>query len=496
MVPNGASPIRFIFLSSKGLLFTGFLLYSFRIMVRVRFAPSPTGHLHIGAARTALYNWLYARRYEGKFILRVEDTDASRSSQEMTEGIIQGLSWLGLDWDEGPVFQSKRIEFYRRNAEELVKRGAAYYCYCPPDARKASGQWENRCACSALSEDEKERYEQQGLKKAIRFKVPAGEVRYKDMIHGAITTQSDNIEDFVLLRRDGLPTYHLSVVSDDIEQKITHVIRGDDHIPNTSKQILVYKALGADIPRFAHMSLILGKDRKKLSKRHGEISVLEFRDKGFLALAVVNFLAQMSWSPGRERIYSMDEMKEKFYLDRRSSGHPIFDMDKLEWLNGQLLSQMDAEELLPYVREELQRSGLWIEAYEKRQRKWFLRLIGLLKQRNRRITDFTPRARPFLSDDYPVEEEAAAEYLKDERLKVFLPKLLKDFSECDDFSAEKVESIIRNRAENEGVKAAFFIHALRVIVLGMKVSPGIFEVLELIGRDKTMSRIDAYLDTQ
>ena len=347
-------------------------------MVRVRFAPSPTGHMHIGAARTALYNWLYARRYEGKFILRVEDTDASRSSQEMTEGIIQGLSWLGLDWDEGPVFQSKRIEFYRRKAEELVKRGAAYYCYCPPDARKVSGQWQNRCACSILSEEERERFEQRGLKKAIRFKVPEGEVRYQDMIHGTITTQSDNIEDFVLLRRDGLPTYHLSVVSDDIEQKITHVVRGDDHISNTPKQILVYKALGAGIPRFAHMSLILGKDRKKLSKRHGETSVLEFRDKGFLALAVVNFLAQMSWSPGRERIYSMDEMKEKFYLDRRSSGHPIFDLDKLEWLNGQLLSQMDEEELLPYVREELKRAGLWIDAFEKKQRKWFLRLIGLL----------------------------------------------------------------------------------------------------------------------
>ncbi|HHF52479.1 MAG TPA: glutamate--tRNA ligase, partial [Candidatus Aminicenantes bacterium] len=300
-------------------------------MVRVRFAPSPTGHLHIGAARTALYNWLYARHYEGRFILRVEDTDISRSSQEMSEGIIKGLSWLGLDWDEGPVFQSKRLKFYQKKAEELVKRGAAYYCYCTPENRKASGQWQTRCACSSLSKEKIRHYEQQGLKKAVRFKVPGGEVRYKDMIHGTITTRSDNIEDFVLLRRDGLPTYHLSVVSDDIDQKITHVIRGDDHISNTPKQILVYKALGADIPRFAHMSLILGKDRKKLSKRHGETSVLEFRDKGFLPLAVVNFLAQMSWSPGKERIYSMEEMKEKFYLDRRSSGNPIFDLDKLEW---------------------------------------------------------------------------------------------------------------------------------------------------------------------
>jgi glutamyl-tRNA synthetase len=465
-------------------------------MVRVRFAPSPTGHLHIGAARTALYNWLYARRYEGRFILRVEDTDVSRSSQEMSEGIIKGLSWLGLDWDEGPVFQSKRLRFYQKKAEELVERGAAYYCYCSPDNRNASGQWETRCACSSLSKEEISRYEQKGLKKAVRFKVPEGEVRYKDMIHGTITTQSNNIEDFVLLRRDGLPTYHLSVVSDDIDQKITHVIRGDDHISNTPKQILVYNALGAGIPSFAHMSLILGKDRKKLSKRHGETSVLDFRDTGFLPLAVVNFLAQMSWSPGKERIYSLSEMKEKFYLDRRSSGNPIFDLDKLEWLNGQLISQMDAEKLLPYVRAELKNSGLWADEFENKQRKWFLRLIGLLKQRNRRITDFTPRARPFLSEDYPMKEEAVTKYLKDGRLKRLLPKLIQDFSGCGDFTAEKVETIMRKRAEKEGVKAALFIHALRVIVLGMKVSPGIFEVLELIGRDETIKRVQAYLETQ
>ena len=473
-----------------------FLLYSLGRMVRVRFAPSPTGHLHIGAARTALYNWLYARHHGGKFILRIEDTDVSRSSQEMSAGIIQGLEWLGLDWDEGPVFQSQRISLYKQKAEELVQKDKAYYCYCSPDMKQTTKQWESRCTCFHLSEREIKEYERQGRSKAIRFKVPKGELRYRDMIHGDITTQLDNIENFVLLRRDGLPTYHLSVVVDDIDQKVTHVIRGDDHISNTPKQILVYKAMKANIPKFGHMSLILGKDKKKLSKRHGETSVLEFRDKGFLPLAVDNFLAQMSWSPGQEKIYSLDEMIEKFYLDKRSRGHPIFDLEKLGWLNGQLISQMNAEKLFPYVRKELKKSGLWREELGNKERKWFLRLIDLLKPRNKRISDFTPRARPFLSDNYPVEEEAVGKYLKDEHLPPLLTKLGQDFSECDDFSAEKIEEITRERADKEKVKAALLIHALRVIVLGMKVSPGIFEVLELVGKERTLHRLRGYLDSQ
>jgi glutamyl-tRNA synthetase len=473
-----------------------FLLYSLGRMVRVRFAPSPTGHLHIGAARTALYNWLYARHYGGKFILRIEDTDVSRSSQEMSSGILKGLQWLGLDWDEGPVYQSRRIKLYQEKAEELVQRGMAYYCYCSPDLKQTSQQWESRCTCFHLSEKETKEYDRQGRPRAIRFKVPKGELKYKDMIHGDITTHLDNIENFVLLRSDGLPTYHLSVVVDDIDQKVTHVIRGDDHISNTPKQILVYKALEADIPRFGHMSLILGKDKKKLSKRHGETSVLEFRDKGFLSLAVVNFLAQMSWSPGQEKIYSMEEMIEKFYLDKRSRGHPVFDLEKLDWLNGQLISRMEAEELLPYVKKELKSSGLWAEELENKKRRWLLSLIDLLKPRNKRISDFTPRARPFLSDNYPVEEEAVEKYLTDKRLPQLLPKLKQDFSKCDDFSAQKIEEVIRKRAEKEGVKAALFIHALRVIVLGMKVSPGIFDVLELAGKEKTIQRLSVYLNNQ
>ncbi len=463
-------------------------------MVRVRFAPSPTGHLHIGAARTALYNWLFARHHGGRFILRIEDTDASRSSHQMAEGITKGLQWLGLDWEEGPVFQSQRIKLYKEKAQHLVKTGHAYNCYCIPDNKRTSQPWMSPCRCYDLTEEEKKKHQQQGSPRAVRFKVPKGEVIFKDMIHGKVVTKLDHLENFVLLRRDGLPTYHLSVVVDDVEQKITHVIRGDDHISNTPKQILVYKALKADIPRFAHMSLILGKDKKKLSKRHGGTSVLEFRDKGYLPLAVVNFLAQMSWSLGEERIYSLEEMKEKFDLETKSRGNPIFDLDKLEWLNGQLISQMKAGELLPYVAEELKKAGLWEDVLENKKKKWFLRVIDLLKPRNKRLSDFVPRARPFLSDDYPVEKEAKEKYLSDERLAGLLLKLVQDFSGCGDFSENKIEEMVRSRAEKEGVKAALFIHALRVIVLGMKVSPGLFEVLELIGKKRTLKRLEAYLE--
>ncbi|MBD3415378.1 MAG: glutamate--tRNA ligase [Candidatus Aminicenantes bacterium] len=462
-------------------------------MVRVRFAPSPTGHLHIGAARTALYNWLFARHHKGQFILRIEDTDVSRSSQKMTAGITKALQWLGLEWDEGPIYQSKRVPLYRQKAEQLVRQGHAYECYCSPDKKQTSKQWESRCQCFNLTQEEAKKYKDQGRSKAIRFKVPKGELCFQDIFHGEVTTKLDNIENFVLLRGDGLPTYHLSVVVDDIDQQITHVIRGDDHISNTPKQILVYKALEAPIPCFAHQSLILGKDKKKLSKRHGETSVLEFHDKGYLPLAVVNFLVQMSWSPGEERIYSLDELKDKFELDKRSSGHPVFDLDKLDWLNGQLISQMKAKELLPYVERELERADLWRDELAQEQKTWFLRVIDLLKPRNKRISDFTPRARPFLSSDYPIKREAADKYLNDERLPALLPKLARDFKQMDRFTEEQIEEVLRSRAEKEGVKAALFIHALRVIVLGMKVSPGIFEVLELMGKKRTLRRMEAYL---
>ena len=471
-------------------------------MIRVRFAPSPTGHLHIGAARTALFNWLFARHYQANFILRIEDTDVTRSSEEMTQGIIDGLNWLGLDWDEGPVFQSERIGTYRQKAEELVQNGHAYYCYClPEDIQKRKEDalskdvkyWEYDRRCFRLSEEEKKRFENEGRPRAIRFLVPEEEIKYKDLIHGAISVDSKNIEDFVLLRGDGLPTYHLSVVVDDLEERITHVIRGDDHISNTPKQILLYKAFDSDPPEFAHLALILGPDRKKLSKRHGVTSVLQFKEDGYFPLAMKNFLAQMSWSPGEdERIYSMEELIKGFSLEKLSKGSPIFDLTKLEWLNGQLISQMSSDKLASYVKEELKEENLWQDELENERREWFLNLIDLLKERSRTIKDFPLRARPYLSDDISYDPAGVRKHLKDERLGELLAKLKEDFEGMEDFSAPHIEEVLRSRAGREGVKAALFIHAVRMLVVGDPVSPGIFDVLELVGKEKTIERMNRF----
>ena len=467
--------------------------------VRVRFAPSPTGHLHLGAARTALFNWLFAQGNKGKFILRIEDTDIERSSQEMTKGIVAGLEWLGLEWDEGPYYQSERLNLYREAAQQLVAKGKAYYCYCSPEEiklRKAKARskgefWRYDRRCYYLSEAEKKRFEAQNRSRAIRFLVPGQEeIKFDDLIHGQIKVKSKNIEDFVLLRSDGYPTYHLSVVIDDLSMGITHVIRGDDHISNTPKQILLYEALGVPLPRFGHLPLILGPDKKKLSKRHGVTSVLEFRNQGYLPLAVLNFLAQMSWSPGdEERIYTVEEMVARFSFDRVSKGSPIYNLSKLEWLNHQLINQMSAEELFPVIRENLIRFSLWSEALDSDRKDWFLGLIGLLKERSKTISELAKNCRPFLSDDFPLEEEAVNKYLTHPQLPELLDKLKNDFEQLKDFRPDLTERVLRQRAEEEGIKAALLIHALRVLLLGMKVSPGIFDVLKYMGKEKTLQRM-------
>ncbi len=470
-------------------------------MIRVRFAPSPTGSLHIGAARTALLNWLYARKNEGEFILRIEDTDKLRSSEKMTDEILKGLEWLGLDWDKGPIFQSKRFPIYIQRAEELVKKGLAYYCYCSSEEirqrKKASPDggisWVYDRRCLNLSEEEKRAFEDMGKVRAIRFFVPDVEIRYRDMIHGDITVKSRMLEDFVLVRRDGLPTYHLSVVVDDIVQGITHVIRGDDHISNTPKQILLYQAFQADLPKFAHIALILGPDKKKLSKRHGVKSVLQFRDEGYLPLAFLNFMAQMSWSPGEGQfLFSLEELIQRFNLKKLSKGSPVYDEEKLNWLNGRVISEMSAEDLFPLVRQMLEGAGLWNSDLDGEKKTWTIKVIDLLKQRSRSIKDFSVRMRPFLIDDFEFDSEGMDKHLRDERLRDLLQKISADFKEMDEFRAEDIENVVRERAEKEGVKAALFIHSIRMLVLGMPVSPGIFEVLELIGRQRTIQRIKQF----
>ena len=325
---------------------------------RVRFAPSPTGYLHVGGARTALFNWLFARRHGGIFVLRIEDTDAQRSTAESMQGILDGLRWLGLGWDEGPdiggpygpYFQSERSDRHRAAAERLLKSGAAYYCYCTADELKAKreagerehGGWIYDRTCASLSPDEVASRESRGMARAIRFRVPAGITRFDDLVHGPIEVDGATIEDLVIVRSDGHPTYNLSVVSDDVEMQITHVVRGDNHISNTPKQLLLYQALGAEVPAFAHVPLILGSDKKRLSKRHGATSVMEYARQGYLPEGMVNFLALLGWSPGAIRNFTARELADAFDLKGISGGHAVFNVEKLDWFNQQHLLRLDS----------------------------------------------------------------------------------------------------------------------------------------------------------
>jgi glutamyl-tRNA synthetase len=341
---------------------------------RVRFAPSPTGYLHVGGARTALFNWLYARRHGGTFVLRIEDTDVGRSSDDMVAGILEGLRWLGLDWDEGPevggphapYFQSGRLERYRALAEGLVTDGHAYYCYCTQErlqqerqaAEAAGGGWMYDRRCLSLSPEQIAEYEATGVARAVRFRVPPGETRFDDLVKGPITFGHAHIEDFVLLRSDGYPTYQLSVVADDVDMGITHVVRGDDHISNTPKQQLLYEALGAPPPRFGHVPLILGPDKKRLSKRHGATSVTEYARQGYLSAAMVNFLALLGWSPGTDKeIFTTEELIGAFTLEGISGGNAVFNVEKLDWMNAQHISRMGPAAVLDRIAFDLHAAG-------------------------------------------------------------------------------------------------------------------------------------------
>lgn len=478
--------------------------------LRVRFAPSPTGYLHVGGARTALFNWLYARRHGGTFVLRIEDTDVERSSWEMVSGILDGMRWLGLDWDEGPevggdhgpYFQSERLEKYREAAERLVAEGRAYYCYCSPEALRArreaapgaSESWMYDRACAALPPDEVARREARGEKRAIRFRVPEGKTGFDDLVHGRVEFDNANIEDFVVLRSDNHPTYHLSVVVDDIDMEITDVVRGDDHVSNTPKQVLLYEAFGRPLPRFAHVPLILGPDRKRLSKRHGATSVTEYKRQGYLPDAMVNFLALLGWSPGNDQeIFTRQELIEAFSLEGISSSNAVFNPEKLDWMNAQHLVRMSGAAIVEGIRPLMEAEGLWRPEYESDRRGWLLALVELFRPRARKLADYLEGARFFFSERVEYEPEAAAKHLASPRLAGDIKALRSALEQSEPFDAATVEATLRRVADERGVKAASLIHATRVAVTGRAASPGLFEVLELLGRDRTLARLDELL---
>ena len=475
---------------------------------RVRFAPSPTGYLHVGGARTALFNWLFARRLGGVFVLRIEDTDLQRSSDEMVAGILDGLRWLGLDWDEGPLIggafgpylQSERLDRHRAMAERLVAGGHAYYCYCTADELKAkreageaaTGAWRYDRTCAALTDADVAARERDRIPHVVRFRVPEGAAGFDDLVHGRIEFDGANIEDFVLLRSDSQPTYQLSVVSDDVEMKITHVVRGDDHISNTPKQILLYRAAGAAVPKFAHVPLILGADKKRLSKRHGATSVTEYAKQGYLPEAMFNFLSLLGWSPGGDQeIFSREALVRAFALEGISGGNAVFNLEKLDWFNQQHLMRLPPDELAMRVKPWLEAAGLWRDAYLGDRHAWLLAVLELLRPRAKRLDDFATQGALFFGDAIEYDPAAVAKHLRVAGMDGHLEQIEAGLSALETFDPASTEAAVRAIAEARGVKAGVFIHAVRVAVAGKTVSPGLFDVLALLGRARVRARLAA-----
>src|SRR3954471_122250 len=465
--------------------------------VRVRFAPSPTGYLHVGGARTALFNWLFARHFGGKLILRIEDTDFERSTEEMVQGIIDGMKWIGLDWDEGPFFQSKRLPMYQATAEKLLQSGHAYYCFCTKEeieAKRAAATAAGRNpryegTCRKLSRDECAQKRGANTPAAVRFAAPQeGVTVIPDAVFGNVEFANNEIEDFVLLRSDGVPTYHLSVVTDDIDMRVTHIIRGADHLSNTPKQMLQYQALGAPMPIFAHVPLILGPDKTRLSKRHGATSVTAYRDQGIVPEAFRNFLALLGWTPAdsAKEVMGDTELIAAFGLENISHSNAVFDLDKLAWFNTEYIRAYPAERLLPLVRREWEVAGLRPESQDESK---LLSRIDLLKTRARNLKDFATAFRGYFTDQYETDPAAIEKFLNDAAVRTMLAELGERYASEPEFTEASTEQVLRDFAAEKNVKAGALINGSRVALTGQAVAPSLFAVMVALGKEKTVARL-------
>jgi glutamyl-tRNA synthetase len=459
-------------------------------VIKLRFAPSPTGFLHVGGARTAIFNLLHARRHGGRLLLRIEDTDVERSRQHHAEQIVSSLHWLGVEWDEGPVYQSDRLDRYRQRAEELVRSGKAYRCFCTVGeleleraaAEASGGVYRYSGKCRQLADSGVAAL---GAQYVIRFKVQHGAIHFHDLIRGNVEFEGDLIDDFVLLRSDGNPTYHLSVVVDDIDMEITHVARGDDHLSNTPKHILLFRAFGVEPPVFAHLPLILGSDRKRLSKRSGATSAEEYRDMGILPKALFNFLLLLGWSPGGDReILSPQEAASLFDLADVNKAPAVFDVEKLLWMNGQYMMMMTAQELAPHLRPFLPEGASGLEP-----------VIELNRTRARTLKDLAELMQPYLAPDDAIayESEAVKKHLKGDDLAGRLAALRATLAAVDPFDVTSAEQALRALAESRGISAGKLIHPLRVALTGKLASPPIFDVAVTLGKEHTLRRLDTLL---
>ena len=482
--------------------------------VRVRFAPSPTGFLHVGGARTALFNWLFARRSGGVMLLRIEDTDAERNKPELVQGILDGLKWLGVNWDEGPFYQSQRTGLYKEAGRKCLENGAAYLCYCPPD-RYAGGDHAEpgpveepkaggprrvtRCSCREGKPSTTD------AKPAVRFRVPAGgTTKFFDAVFGEREFSNEEIEDFVLLRSGkgdeefGQSMYQLGVVVDDIDMRITHIIRGADHISNTPKQVLLYQALGAQPPVFAHVPLILGQDKSRLSKRHGATDVNMYRNEGFLPEAFRNFLSLLGWSPGGdEEFLRTKELIERFSLEGVSRTNGVFDRAKLEWFNTQYLQKLPIEDVLPEVQGALKLSGLWRPEWaagaapgpDGRDHAWFAKTIDLLRPRIRLLPDFSTWSLAFFSDEFKRDSAAIDKFWKDPKVPELLKNLADTLEKLAEWNHDACDHTSRAVAEAGGVKAGLLINATRVALVGQAVAPPLFDTMVVLGQKRVVTRL-------
>jgi glutamyl-tRNA synthetase len=454
--------------------------------VVTRFPPSPTGYLHIGGARTALYNWLFARRKMGKFILRIEDTDKERSTQEATRAIVESLEWLGLDWDEGPYFQSQRYPIYRKFVERLLSSGKAYYCHCTPEAlvqrrqeAMAKGlkpKYDGRCREMGLGP---------GPLAVVRLKSPqSGKTHFHDLIKGSISFNNEELDDLVLWRSDQSPTYHLAVVADDIAMGLTHIIRGDDHVNNTPRQILIYEALGEPLPLYAHVPMILGPDRTRLSKRHGATSVLAYRDMGYLPQALINALARVGWSYGDQEKFTLAELIEKFSLENVGKSAGIFNTEKLLDLNAQYIRETStrklAQDLLPF----LEKAG-----FRNLKTEQVLGAVETLRPRSKTFVEMAESAHFYFVDEVTYDPVAVKKFLNLEALDT-MKDLHRRLQEIDGFTRENIEKVFSEFIEERQVKLGRIAQPIRVALTGGSVSPGLFEVMEVLGRVKVLERIE------
>jgi glutamyl-tRNA synthetase len=460
-----------------------------------RFAPSPSGYLHVGGARTALFNWLLARKERGKFLLRIEDTDRERSSAESVQHIFQSLTWLGLEWDREPVFQSQNLARHKDVVDQLLDKKKAYFCFCTKEIleeqkiiareQKISYLYDGRC--KKLTSEQVQTNFKEDISCTVRLEIPNGITRFRDGVHGEIGVKNMEIDDFVILRSDKTPVYHLAVVVDDHDMAVTHVVRGDDHLSNTLKQILLYQALDWPIPQFSHLPLILGPDKLRLSKRHGASSVEEFRCQGILPQALFNYLSLLGWAPGDDReLMEKEELIERFSIERVSKANAVFDQQKLIWMNGKYLTQLTNDTIISLLKSGMEKNHLSeIESnFEP-----FSHLIDLVKERARTMADIKSNIEYFFSDPMVYDEKGIAKYFSDPSSSQILKELNSCLSDVEDFTAMSLEKKIRSYAQEKEMNAAIIIHPLRLALTGRIASPGIFEIIEILGRVKVNRRI-------